>query len=64
MWATVYGAGAYCLGEQVRNVLGPLGIALLAVTAVLVIAGFFIFRRQERRLEEEAERAFPGPLTP
>jgi len=34
------------------------------VLAVLVIIAFLVFlRRNEHRLEEEAERALPGPLS-
>ncbi len=64
VWAALYGAGAYYLGKQVHHVLGPVGIGLLVVTAVLMIAGFFILRHHEKQLEERAERALPGPLIP
>lgn len=63
-WATAYGAGAYFLGEQANRVLGPLGIGLLVVTLLLMTAGFFILRHHERQLEDQAERALPGPLMP
>jgi membrane protein DedA with SNARE-associated domain len=63
-WAAAYGAAAYYFGKQVHNVLGPVGIGLLAVTMVVVIGGFFVLRRHERQLEEKAERALPGPLVP
>jgi membrane protein DedA with SNARE-associated domain len=62
VWATLYGLGGYFLGENVHRLAGPLGI-LFVVLAVLIIIGFLIFvRRNERRLENEAERALPGPL--
>jgi hypothetical protein len=33
------------------------------IAAAVVIVAFLVFlRRNEKRLEEEAERAFPGPL--
>lgn len=64
IWAAVYGAGAYYLGQQIHHVLGPVGIGLLVVTAALMIGGFFVLRRHERQLEEKAERALPGPLMP
>ena len=61
-WATLYAVGGYFLGENVHRLAGPLGTTLL-VLAVLVIAGALLFLRQnERRLEDEAERALPGPL--
>jgi membrane protein DedA with SNARE-associated domain len=62
IWATVYGLGGYFLGDNVHRLTGTAGIVLI-VLAVLVIIAFLIFiRRNEHRLEEEAEKAFPGPL--
>lgn len=64
VWSTMYGVGAYYLGRQITHVLGPLSIALLALTVVAVIGGFVIVRKQEQQLQQKAERALPGPLTP
>src|SRR5260370_404289 len=62
VWATLYGVGGYFLGENVHRLVGPLGI-LFVVLVVLIIIGFlFYLRRNERRLEDEAEQALPGPL--
>jgi len=63
-WVTMDCLGAYLLGEEVAKVAGPVGIALgaLVVGAVVVLPGLLI--RHEKRLENEAERALPGPLRP
>ena len=62
LWAALYGIGGYLLGNNVHKLTGPVGIATVVIAA-LVIVGFFIFmRRNEKRLEEEAEREMPGPL--
>lgn len=62
VWATVYGLAGYFLGDNVHRLTGTAGIVLI-VLAVLVIIAFVVFiRRNEHRLEEEAEKAFPGPL--
>jgi membrane protein DedA with SNARE-associated domain len=62
LWATIYGMAGYALGDNVHRLSGPVGIASV-VLAVLAMATLFIITRQnERRLEEEAERALPGPL--
>src|SRR5438270_1440095 len=63
VWATLYGLGGYFLGNNVHRLTGPIGTVGL-VLAVLVIIVFLVFlRRNEHRLEEEAERALPGPLS-
>ena len=63
VWATLYGLGGYFLGNNVHRLTGPIGTVGL-VLAVLVIIAFLVFlRRNEHRLEEEAERALPGPLS-
>jgi len=63
VWATLYGLGGYFLGDNVHRLTGTIGTVAL-VLAVLVIIAFLVFlRRNEHRLEEEAERALPGPLS-
>ena len=61
-WSLAYGLGAYFLGQQLNRVSRPFEFvaAGLAVVAIVVVVVFL--RRNEHRLEEEAERALPGPL--
>lgn len=62
IWATLFGLGGYYLGDNIHRLTGPVAIASI-VLATLVIIAFLIFvRRNEQRLEAEAERALPGPL--
>jgi membrane protein DedA with SNARE-associated domain len=62
VWATLIGVGGYYLGDAVHRLKGPVAITSI-VLAVLVIIAFLLFvRRNEKRLEEEAEKALPGPL--
>lgn len=61
-WATLYGLGGYFLGDNVHRLTGTVG-TIAIVLAVCVIIGFLLFlRRNEHRLEDEAERALPGSL--
>ncbi len=61
-WATIYGLGGYLLGDNINRLTGPVGIIFI-VLAVLIIIAFVVFVwRNERRLEEEAKKALPGPL--
>ena len=60
-WASLFGAGAYLFGAQVKRVTGPASLLLLLAALGLTAAGIFFFRRHERELERRAEAAFPGP---
>lgn len=62
VWAGLYGVGAYNLGRNIHRFAGPVG-AIIGVIAVIVIVAVLVFlRRNEKRLEDEAERALPGPI--
>ncbi len=62
VWATLFGLGGYYLGDKVHLFTGPIGIVALVLAAIILIAFFIFLRRNEKRLEDEAERALPGPL--
>jgi hypothetical protein len=49
IWATFYGLGGYFLGDTIHRLVGPVGIVLLV-------------RRNEQRLDDEAQRSLPSPL--
>ncbi|TMC35268.1 MAG: DedA family protein [Chloroflexi bacterium] len=50
IWATLYGLGGY------------IGLITIVLGLLITLASLVFVRRNEQRLEEEAERAFPGPL--
>ncbi len=62
IWATLYGVGGYFLGDNVHRLTGPVGPITFALGLLITIASLVFVRRNEQRLEEEAERALPGPL--
>lgn len=62
IWAAIYGTAGYVLGNNVHRFVGPAGIAAAVLAVLAMVAGFVFVRRNERRLEDEAERALPGPL--
>jgi len=62
VWAGVFGIGAYAFGETLVSALGNIGVILGIAAAAAVMAGLVVVRRYERRWEETAERALPGPL--
>jgi membrane protein DedA with SNARE-associated domain len=62
VWASIFGAGGFWLGRAFEHYARPVGLAaLIAAVIGSVFAARFI-RYHEQALEEEAERAFPGPL--
>jgi len=64
LWATLYSAGGFYLGETMRQVSAPIRWAGLGLAILAVVAGAIFFRRNAARLEAEAMRALPGPLVP
>lgn len=62
LWAQVYGIGGYLLGTQLARISRPVGVVAGIAAAVVIVAFLVFLARNEKRLEEEAERALPGPL--
>jgi membrane protein DedA with SNARE-associated domain len=61
-WASIMGGGGYLVGRSMEHAVGPFGLAMLGLVALITVAGWRFVRRHEQRLGEEAERALPGPL--
>src|SRR3954451_1147213 len=64
VWAGVFGIGAYTLGHRIHHIAGPVGLTALVLALAFGAWLFLFIRRNEVRLEAEAERAIPGPLGP
>jgi membrane protein DedA with SNARE-associated domain len=62
LWATIYGLGGYFLGEDIHRLTGPIGIITIVLAVLIIIASLIFARRNEKQLEEKAEKALPGPL--
>jgi membrane protein DedA with SNARE-associated domain len=62
VWSLLYGVGAYAFGKEIHRVAGPIGAALGLAALVVIVASVVFLRRNEKRLEDEAERALPGPI--
>ncbi len=62
-WASIMGFGAYLCGRSIENVMGPVGLGLLAFVLLGAVALWLFMRRHEARLMVAAEAAIPGPLT-
>lgn len=64
VWSALFGWGGYILGAEVERFRSSIGLAAVAVAVAGVAAVAFFLRRNWRRIEAEAGRQFPGPLTP
>jgi len=62
VWATLFGLGGYFLGDSIHRLTGPVAITTCVLAVLVIIALLLFVRRNEQRLEAEAERALPGPL--
>ncbi len=62
VWASIFGVGGYMLGRAFEHYARPVGTAVLIVAAIGVIVAARFIRSHEQALEDEAERALPGPL--
>jgi membrane protein DedA with SNARE-associated domain len=63
-WASLFGGGAYLLGEEINRVAGPVRLLLLVGAIAAAAAAIVFFRRYEQELEARAEAAIPGPWPP
>ena len=62
VWSTLYGTAAYLLGKQLLQLSGRVDLGLAIVGVAVIIAAIVFLRRNEARLQKEADQAMPGPL--
>jgi membrane protein DedA with SNARE-associated domain len=64
IWSTLYGSAAYLLGQQLLRLSGRVDLVLAIIGVAVIIAAIVFLRRNEARLQREADEAMPGPLEP
>ena len=62
VWSGIYALGFYYAGSALKGARGPVDYGLGAAAVVVVVAFVVWLRRNEKRMEQEAERTYPGPL--
>jgi membrane protein DedA with SNARE-associated domain len=62
IWSTIYGMAAYLFGQQLVRLSGEVDLALAVIGIVIIIGAIVFLRRNEARLQREADEAMPGPL--
>jgi membrane protein DedA with SNARE-associated domain len=60
IWSTIYGVAAYLLGQQLLRLSGTVDAALAVVGVIVIITVIVFLRRNEARLQREADAAMPG----
>ena len=55
-WTSLYGFGAYALGDAAKRISGPAGIALAVIGAAALLAAIIFIHRNESRLIADARR--------
>lgn len=61
-WAVLYGTAAYGFGDRIERVRGPLAVTGIIIAVFVVGAVWWWLRGHYASLQEQAERAIPGPL--
>jgi len=62
VWSAIYSFGFYYAGHALSKLRGPVDL-VIGVLAIGVVVAFILWiRRNERRLEAEAEAVYPGDL--
>ncbi len=62
IWSTIYGIAAFLLGKQLLQLSGRVDFVLAVVGVAVIIVVIVFLRRNEARLQREADRAMLGPL--
>ena len=62
VWATIFGLGGFWLGRAFEHYARPVGVAALIAAVIGAVFAARFIRYHEQALEDEAERALPGPL--
>jgi membrane protein DedA with SNARE-associated domain len=62
VWATIFGLGGFWLGRAFEHYARPVAAAALVAAVIGAILAARFIRYHEGALEDEAERALPGPL--
>ncbi len=61
IWSTIYGIAAFLLGKQLLQLSGRVDFVLAVVGVAVIIVVIVFLRRNEARLQREADRAMLGP---
>lgn len=61
-WAALFGWAGYTFGEEIEQVTRSVAVLSVLLAIAGFLCGLWFLRRHEQSLEDQAERAHPGPL--
>jgi len=62
VWSGIYAIAFYYAGSALSKLRGSVDVGIGVAAALVLVAFIFWIRRNEKRLEAEAERVYPGHL--
>jgi membrane protein DedA with SNARE-associated domain len=62
LWSAIFGYGAYYLGTAIGQMNHMVAPFLVVGAIAAFLAGGYLIKRYEKKLQAEADRAMPGPL--
>jgi membrane protein DedA with SNARE-associated domain len=62
VWSTIYGVAAFLLGKQLLQLSGRVDLVIAIGGVAVIITAIVFLRRNEARLQREADKAMPGRL--
>ena len=60
VWVASFSLAAYLVGNRIKHLVGPVGIAALLLAAAATAVGYVFVRRQQASLQRAADAQFPG----
>jgi len=63
IWSTIYGVAAYLFGQQLIGLSGEVDLVLAVVGTAIIVAAIVFLRRNEARLQREADEALRREAT-
>jgi membrane protein DedA with SNARE-associated domain len=62
VWSTIYGVAGFFLGKQLLQLSGRVDLVLAIIGVAVIVTVIVFLRRNEARLQREADKAMPGRL--
>jgi membrane protein DedA with SNARE-associated domain len=61
-WSSAYGFGSYSLGNTIKRYSTIFTYVAVPVAIIVIVIGFILLKKNEKRLIRKAEEMYPGPI--